>query len=152
MTTVATLAIVVRGRDCFLNLFSPIFILGDSTMKLKFKALALVAMMTAAPAFAAQWDLGTNPLDATIDTTSTAAVSGYVTAAGADYLAAAGAAIYDGSVALMAQVGDANYGFIDQSAGVGNFSAIMQDSSTNAMNVGYVSQSGNGNFGVINQH
>lgn len=121
-------------------------------MKLKFKALALVAMMTAAPAFAGPWDLGTNLLDASLDTTSTAAVNAYVTTAGADFVTAAGAAIYDGNVGLVAQVGDANYAFVDQSGGVGNFAAITQDSSTNVLNTGYISQSGNGNFAAVYQH
>ena len=121
-------------------------------MKLKFKALALVAMMAAAPAFADAWDLGTSPLDNTVDTTSTDAVLGYVNAAEADFVTAAGGTIYDGSVALVAQLGDANYGFIDQSNGVGNFAAIVQDSSTDAGNVAYIGQSGNGNFAAVNQH
>jgi len=117
-------------------------------MKLKLQALALVATLMAAPAFAADiaTDIGTigasTDLGADLLTTSAAAMAEDISAPAYDAL----------NVAYVAQVGDGNYALIDQNgAGTGNFAAINQSAAA-GLSVGVIAQNGNGNRAFINQH
>jgi hypothetical protein len=115
-------------------------------MKLKLQALALVATLMAAPAFAADiaTDIGTigasTDLGADLLTTSAAAMAEDIASPAYDAL----------NVAYVAQ--DGNYALIDQNgAGTGNFAAINQSAAA-GLNVGVIAQNGNGNRAFINQH
>jgi hypothetical protein len=117
-------------------------------MKLKFKALALVAAMIAAPAFAA--DYQTDLVSAPVDVAGEAATA-YTT----NYLSAGNAATdpFTTNVALIQQDGiDANIAVIDQSGGgAGNFAAIAQTGGVVA-GVAYVFQgASSNNFAFIKQ-
>lgn len=114
---------------------------------MKLKALALVAMMITAPAFAADYvtDL-TAPVDVAVEAT---------TVYGANYLSAANAATdaFTTNVALIQQDGiDANIAVVDQSGGgAGNFAAIVQTGAAVA-GVGYILQvASSNNFAYIKQ-
>lgn len=117
-------------------------------MKLKFKALAVVAMMIAAPAFAADYqvDLVTAPVDVAAD-----AATAYTT----NYLSTGNAAVdaFTTNVALIQQdLTDANIAVIDQSTGLaGNYAAISQIGGV-VQGVAYVSQAAtSNNYAFIKQ-
>ena len=121
-------------------------------MKLTFKAIALVAAMSASSAFAAgggDFDPTANFSD--ITAIDNAAVTTEITAALADTYAV-DTGVFAQNVAIIGQVGDGNFALIDQQGGTGNFAGILQDASTNGANVGVIQQTGNFNRAFINQH
>lgn len=112
---------------------------------MKLKALALVAMMIAAPAFAA--DYVTDVTQTGVDIAGTEVVAAY-----AGY-AIGTADVYSTNVALIEQldVTAASIAVIDQSAAVtaDNFAAISQ--TTANPSVAFISQVGAANFAYIKQ-
>lgn len=117
-------------------------------MKLKFKALVLVAMMSAGSAFAADYatDL-TSTVDVAGDATTAYAAGQYA----ADPFTSVGAAA---NVALIQQdVVDGNIAVIDQSAAVaGNYAAISQLAAGGSAGIAYIAQgASNNNFAFIKQ-
>jgi len=114
-------------------------------MRRKIKAAVFVTAIIAVPAFAAPFDVST--LAGTVDLVA------IVTQAETDYANAAGGPVYDQNVTLVGQTGNGMNTAVDQSNGIGNFIAIIQDASNhNNPGVAYASQAGNGNFAVIYQH
>lgn len=116
---------------------------------MKFKALALVAMMTAAPVFAADFDTALVAVDlAAIDLTTAQQYGTAVLANTYDPTTP----MFDQNVALISQsAGDGSLAVIDQANGLGNFAVVHQDA-TNAPGVAYVLQDGNNQIAIIQQH
>ena len=117
-------------------------------MKLKFKALVLVASLFAAPAFAADIATDIGVIGASTDLAATDLPALNLAVMAEDISAAA----YDGyNVAYISQQGDGNYALIDQTGGTGNYASIQQ-TADNPIAVAVIVQNGNGNRASVNQH
>lgn len=146
-TTVATLAIVVRGHDCFLFKIFP-GLLGDLIMKLKAIALAVSLSVFGATAFAA--DLDSTLLDAAVIAGDGSALTAVQDLAYTTDMLSGGVV---GDTALIVQeLSTGNVAMIDQAATDGSqFAAIVQ-SNTGIDAAAYIAQSGSDNRALINQH
>jgi len=114
-------------------------------MKLSFKALALVAAMISAPAFAADYatDLTVQPVDVAADAT-TALTTQYLSSGGLPTDA------FVTNVALISQTTvDGNIAVIDQTGATTSYAAIIQAGSVGG--IAYIAQTSNGNFAMIRQ-
>ncbi len=115
---------------------------------MKFKALALVAMLFSASAFAADYqvDLVTSPVDVAADA-ATAYTTNYLSTSNAP------ADAFTTNVALIQQdTVDGNIAVIDQSTGVaGNYAAIAQLGVGGSQGIAYVFQGGSNQFAFVKQ-
>lgn len=118
-------------------------------MKMKLGALALVASLFTAPAFAAGANFGVAGLDVAAGPVDVVALT--TTAITVDFAAITGT--YIENVAMIQQAADFGFAVIDQTAATaGNFASIVQVLGAATPAVGYITQTGNGNLGYINQH